>query len=371
MEAEGIDAVVITTPENVLYLTGVQIGGFWSPHALVLGRNGLHRLILREVESHWYANWAPQTWCDEWAFYNDSSPAADLIRDAVRAVSRNGVRRLGLEVARASLPHRTAEVIEGGVSPDEVVDSSYLVESLRVVKTDDEVVHLREAGRISRLGHEAAAHVLREGGSDAEAVAAGLSEMYAAGSEFVALGPLVAIGPESAMAHPPWRRGPVHPGELATVETSASIHRYQGPIERTYLKTSGLSDESSTATLRRLIDLAVACVTTVVSSLKPGMTSHEADSVARAFFRDAGVGDSFINRLGYSIGLAFPPVWWENDIMQLRPEDSRELRPGMVFHLVPALHVQGAGIITLSRAVLITEDCCELLNDMPLDLDPL
>jgi Xaa-Pro dipeptidase len=370
LDAADIDVAIFTTPESVLYLSGIQIGGFWGQQAIVLGRSGLHRFVVREVESHWHDNWAPQTWCTDWMTYSDSKPSAEVITDAVKSVGRGTTDRLGLELARNSISYQTVQTIAAATSPAKIVPVSHLVERMRVIKGPEEIAHMREAGRISRVGHELAAQALRDGATDAEAVAVGTSAMYGAGSEFLALGPLIAIGPESAMAHPPWRRSGVRPGELATVETSASVHRYQGPIERTYVKLTGLDDSSGTE-IQNLLSLVVACVSEVVDKLRPGMTSHDADSIAREFYVEANAQEYFINRLGYSIGLAFPPVWWENDIMQLRPNDERDLEPGMAFHLVPALHIPGAGIITQSRAVVITEDGCELLNDLPLEVDPL
>jgi Xaa-Pro dipeptidase len=369
LEAENLDAAIFTTPESILYISGVQVGGFWSQQAVVIGRGGEHRFVVRAIESHWHDNWAPQTWCTYWATYSDQRPAAEVIGDAVKSVAP-GSKRLGVELARNSVSYQTVQSVMGATGAEELLPVSYLVERLRVIKQPEEIAHLREAGRISRLGHEAAAQALRNGATDAEAVAVGTSVLYGEGSEFVALGPLIAIGAESAMAHPPWRREPARPGEIATVETSASVHRYQGPIERTYVKLSGLNDGRSAEETQRLLRLVVDCGTEAIKHLRPGMTSHEADSIARSFFAAEGVSEYFINRLGYSIGLAFPPVWWENDIMQLRPNDERQLEAGMTFHLVPALHVPGLGLITQSRAVVITDTGCEPLNDMPLELEP-
>jgi Xaa-Pro dipeptidase len=366
----GVEVAVFTTAESVLYLTGIQIGGFWGQQAVVLSSAGAHRFVPRAIEMAWHENWAHQTWCDEWMPYQDSDVPAAIIAEAAKAVHGGTPARIGFELERTSISHATVEAVVRATSPGEVVSVTDVVERLRVVKSPAEVVHLREAGRISRVGHEAGAEALRGGATDAEAMAVATAAMYREGSEFVALGPLVAIGAESAMPHPPWRRAAPRPGELVTIETSASVHRYQGPIERTYVR-AGAADDAAVERLNELLGAVVAATEAAIAGLRPGLTSHEADALARDVFAEAGVGDLFVNRLGYSLGLAFPPVWWENEIMQLRPRDERVLEPGMTFHIVPALHLHGAGYMVRSRALVLTEGGCELLNDMPLEVPPL
>ena len=121
----------------------------------------------------------------------------------------------------------------------------------------------------------------------------------------------------------------------------------------------------------RYLDLCAGATAHVIDLLKPGMTSHDADGLARGFFDDHGCGDLFSHRPAYSIGIAFPPLWWENDIMQMRPNDQRVLEPGMTFHLVPGLHVSDVGFVNQSAPVVITETGCEPLIDLPLSPEPL
>jgi Xaa-Pro aminopeptidase len=76
----------------------------------------------------------------------------------------------------------------------------------------------------------------------------------------------------------------------------------------------------------------------------------------------------FRHRVGYSIGVAYPPLWWENDVMQLRPLDERPLIKGMTFHLVPGVHVAGLGFANQSMPLVTTESGREPLVDLPLRL---
>src|SRR5690606_17704189 len=69
MHQQGIDQAIFTTPANVYYLTGIQLGGFTTPQALILDASGAHVFVYRLIEYFWYEHWAPMTWCDQWRPY--------------------------------------------------------------------------------------------------------------------------------------------------------------------------------------------------------------------------------------------------------------------------------------------------------------
>jgi Xaa-Pro dipeptidase len=224
---------------------------------------------------------------------------------------------------------------------------------------------MRQAGAITTVGVTAAADVIRNGGTDADAAGAAFVAMVAGGSDPLADTPYVAAGPRTAMAHALWRHQAPAPGEVVPIYMSASIKRYQCPVERTYVR--GQPD----ARTESMLEASIGAVEAVLADLRPGMTSHEADRIGRHVIEKAGYGEFFVNRLAYSVGIGFPPVWWENEIMQLRPSDDRLVESGMTFHLVPALHVPGIGFVNRSLPIVVTERGCEPLMDLPLRVETL
>jgi ectoine hydrolase len=59
-------------------------------------------------------------------------------------------------------------------------------------------------------------------------------------------------------------------------------------------------------------------------------------------------------RMGYPIGLSYPPDWGERTA-SIREEDKTELQAGMVFHFMPALWMDAWGLET-TETILIRED---------------
>ncbi|MEQ8514279.1 MAG: M24 family metallopeptidase, partial [Chromatocurvus sp.] len=67
-----------------------------------------------------------------------------------------------------------------------------------------------------------------------------------------------------------------------------------------------------------------------------------------------------ITRSGYSIGIAFPPSWDEGYIISLKQGDSRVLREGMTFHILPWMWgVEGDKTVGISDTILVTASGCE------------
>jgi Xaa-Pro dipeptidase len=336
-----------------------------TQQAVIVDSSGSHRFVLRRIEMNWHELYAPLTWCTDWISYTDDQHPADTIAAAAKQLRARPSRQIGMELDRRSVSYETVTRVTRLIEAGSVISASHVVERLRVRKSAAEIAHMRRAGGITRAGVEAAASAIREGGTDADAAAAAFAAMVRGGSEFFADSPYVASGPKTAMAHAHWANVVPRRGEAVPIYMSASVNRYQCPLERTY--TKGVP-ETKTA---RMLEAIVEATENVLSHLRPGMTSHDADRLARNVIDEAGFGEFFVNRLAYSIGIAFPPIWWENDIMQLRPNDERLVEPGMTFHLVPALHVPGVGFLNRSMPIVVTETGCEPLSTVLLRVDPL
>ena len=99
--------------------------------------------------------------------------------------------------------------------------------------------------------------------------------------------------------------------------------------------------------------------------IRPGVTSEEVDREARAVVEKAGFGDYFRHRLGYSIGVNYPPDWGEGEIISLRRGEERELRAGMTFHMVPLCLIYRDYGVGFSETIRVTDTGCERFSALP------
>ncbi len=89
------------------------------------------------------------------------------------------------------------------------------------------------------------------------------------------------------------------------------------------------------------------------------------EAACRDVIEKAGLYERFRKRTGYSIGLAYAPDWGEGHFLGLQRGDPTVLKPGMTFHMPPALREYGKYGFGVSEAVLVTEDGCEVLTTFP------
>ena len=105
-----------------------------------------------------------------------------------------------------------------------------------------------------------------------------------------------------------------------------------------------------------------------MEAIKPGATPHEADTAARNVTTNAGFGEYHRNRLGYSIGVSYPPDWGEGEIISLRQAEHRPLQPGMTFHMPPLCLKYREFGIGFSESIVVTETGCERLSELPCEI---
>jgi Xaa-Pro dipeptidase len=78
--------------------------------------------------------------------------------------------------------------------------------------------------------------------------------------------------------------------------------------------------------------------------------------------RRAGYGELMVTRPAYSIGIAFPPGWGEDNVGSIRAGDEQVLEAGMCFHVCPCLYKDGLGCVAASMPDVLTESSFESLS---------
>jgi Xaa-Pro dipeptidase len=145
-------------------------------------------------------------------------------------------------------------------------------------------------------------------------------------------------------------------------EFGGSVKRYHAGL----MRSAAIGEP--TDLVRRAADASIMALTKAVEAMKPGVTAGELDDIARGTISKAGFGEYHHHRLGYHIGIAYPPVWVQRAVFSLNKGVGDVLKPGMIFHLVPALLIPGVGGVGNSETVLVTEDGAERLTNFELKL---
>ena len=239
----------------------------------------------------------------------------------------------------------------------EPIDGSGLIEKVRLIKSAKELAYMREAGRCCAAAIDAGVAAVKGGATENDVSAALHQGLIKAGSEYLGHPPLLVTGPAAGLGMETYKRRKIAKNDVFFIEAGATYERYNVGLSRTVMV--GKPDAKWT----RMYEACRDGFNLAATAIKPGVTSHEVDRQCRDHIR--GRGYPFDKRVGYSIGIGFPPDWGEGRTQSINQGDTTVLVPGMVFHMVPNLRLAGEGSVIFSETVAVTETGHEILTRFP------
>ena len=355
MDAEGMDALLVHTPENIYYLSGHQTPGYYAYQCLVVPAAGEPTLLTRMGE---HANARAYSWLSSIATYDDGDDPADATLRCLSEYDLKSGAVVGCELKSWFLTPEVYLALRERAKAVSLAPGDGLVESLRVIKSPAEIGYIRGAAAVAEAGMAAAIAAVEEGRTDNDLAAAIHHAMMSAGGEYPSMGPFVAVGPRSGIMHGIWGRRIIRRGDAVTFEIGGVFQRYNGALMRTV--SVGRPD----AELVARAATAEAANSAVIERIRPGAMTADIHAAAARTLEDHGFGGARKGRrCGYSMGIAFAPDWGEGHLASINDTPNVELRPGMVFHLPMSLRdfdkKVGAGF---SETVLVTEHGKEVLT---------
>src|SRR5438128_11037916 len=168
MDERGLDAVLLSGPENQYYLTGYETTGFHSfPQTLIFPRTAPPLLVTRRIEAG-NAGAAHELACRG---DRDDEDPAEAVAAALRELGLAD-RTIGVEKAVPWLTVRLFEGLQHRLSAAALTDVSGLVELMRAIKSPAEIAYMRQAAVAVAAGMRAGLAVVREGANEREIGAA-------------------------------------------------------------------------------------------------------------------------------------------------------------------------------------------------------
>ncbi|WP_305984501.1 Xaa-Pro peptidase family protein [Roseibium sp. MMSF_3544] len=347
----NLDGILVSVPESIYWLTGLDHWGFFAAHVLVVNRNGEMALCCRAMEKITVEN---QVQNARFYGHQDHEELSDFVLKAIEDLGLKG-GQLGIEKRSLFLTPRHAELIQEGDA--NWVDASGIVDDLRQVKSALEMEFTRKAARAADLGTLAAIEAVRDGASDYEIAAAYHNRMILEGSEYPGFGPFIRPTTRLGEEHTTWRGDVFRNGDAVFLETCAAYRKYQAPMGRlVYVGGAPEGAEKSS-------ELAIEGMRAICAALKPGARAGDAYDAWRAVAASAGLHDYHRHHCGYMVGIGFPPSWTGGSMVtSLFPKSERKLETGMVFHAHSWFTNTGVVDYFISNTVLLTEDGAEILT---------
>jgi Xaa-Pro dipeptidase len=351
MGAQGIEALLVTDPEGMHYLTTYQTIGYYYFQGLVVPLEGEPFMVVRLLEE---TNVTTRTWIEHCRPYMDTE---DPIEKLFHSLEEFGLDKVRIGYDRKGYFFRTheQEKLFKLCSNAKFIECSGLVEAGRLIKSDYEIELMRKAAFAAEAGMEAGIKAVTVGASENDVAADIHYAMYKAGGEYPALSPFVASGPRCLIGHATWEGRVIEPNDCVMLEIGGCIQRYHAAMMRTVYVGEAPKP------LKEAESVVLEAIQATIDTIQPGITAKKADAVNRSIIAGNTIGAGQATRSGYSIGIGFAPDWGEGHILSLQPGETRLLEPNMTFHLIPWIQIPGLGVMALSETIRVTETGCESL----------
>jgi ectoine hydrolase len=363
MAARGVDLLIVTDPSNMAWLTGYDGWSFYVHQCVLLPMEG---------EPIWYGRGMDANGAKRMVFmtpdhivgYPDhyvQSTERHPMEYLSRIVDERGWGglRLGVEMDNYYFTAACYATLTRHLPNARFVDATSLVNWQRAVKSPREIEFIRRAARIVEAMHARILELVEPGMPKNQLVAeiyrTGMRGVEGHGGDYPAIVPMLPSGAEASAPHLTWDDRPFRKDQGTFFELAGCYRRYHCPLSRTvylgkppqmFLDTEGAVVEGIAAALE---------------AARPGATCEDVEAAWRRTIARYGLGKE--SRVGYSIGLSYPPDWGERT-MSLRPGDQTVLQEGMCFHLIPAIWQEDWGL-EISESFLVTAQGAEPFCRVP------
>jgi Xaa-Pro aminopeptidase len=242
--------------------------------------------------------------------------------------------------------------------PVELVPLQDVMVNIRKVKDDNEVDLIRKSVGVAEEAFEAIRSEIKVGQSENYLAGLLVFELRSRGASNSSFPVIVAAGANSSLPHYRPNETLVGRDQPLLIDWGALFKGYCSDLTRTLM----IGRVSSR--MKQIYKTVLEAQEAAIKFLRPGVTTQQADRVARDVIERAGFGKEFGHGLGHGIGREI------HEMPSMRKNGGEEeLRPGMVVTVEPGIYLPGEGGVRIEDDVLITHSGCEVLTTLDRSLE--
>ena len=337
--AKNIEALWITKPENKFYLSGFQSSNYFI--LLTEQRNYL-LTDFRYIESAKGLN-------DifELVLLTNQFTAADFL-------SSHAHLRLGIEYKSITFDFYN-EILEKS-KIKEVLPADQIIEKIREIKEENELVLIKKAANITNKGFLHLLDFIKTGMTEKEIAFELEIFMKKNGADELAFDSIVASGERSSLPHAIPSDKRIQNGDFITLDFGAKVQGYCSDMTRT-IGVGFLSQKQ-----KDLYALVLKAQSYALSQLKIGHTTMQMDKMARGIIANEGYGDYFGHGLGHGVGLEI------HEAPTLNPSSTETLAHNMVVTIEPGIYLPGEFGVRIEDLAVVTNSDIITLSQVEKEL---
>ncbi|KIL43835.1 M24 family metallopeptidase [Jeotgalibacillus soli] len=347
LSAQNADAALLTSTENIFYVTGFRS----NPHerwlAVYIPIQGEAVLICPGMEKE---DAVHSGWNGPIIGYTDIELPMELLHSYIEE-HKYPNRMLAIETAHLTVDR--LHILQHTFGKIETKSIEQKMHDLRIIKSKEELTHLKAAAKLADFAIEVGCAELAEGKTELDILAAIEFELKRKGITEMSFSTMVLTGKNAASPHGTPGLTKIQKGDLVLFDLGVVCHGYCSDITRT------VAFGEISAEQQKIYETVLEAEQAALQLVKPGAIAGTLDQTARKIIKNAGYGEFFPHRLGHGLGLnvhEYPSITSTSDLV---------LQEGMTFTIEPGIYVPNVAGVRIEDDVLVTANGFETLTTFP------
>jgi len=360
MKEQNLNALLIFRQESMYWLTGYDTFGYVFFQCLVLKDNGEIVLLTRAPDLRQAQNTSNIENIKIWIDKDNSNPTNDLkkILDELNLKGKN----LGIEYEAYGLTGRNALKLNKSLDNYcSIQDKSELITKLRVVKSNEEIVHIKKAAELADRALDEVWKYAKVGASESKILAEMNRVIFEGGGDYPANEFIIGSGKNALLCRYQAEKLILSNPDQLTVEWAGTYRHYHSAMFRT------IPIGKANPKHFKMHEGCIEALNNCEDKLKPGNKIGEVFDIHAKTLDDLGFNKLRMNACGYSLGATFSPNWM--DWPMLYTGNPYVIEAGNVFfmHMI-LMDSDNELAMNLGETYLVTENGNERLGKQKLDL---
>lgn len=338
LEKLNLDALLLTDYYNKRYFTGFT----GSSGKALITRNKKYFIS----DSRYTEQATKQVSKYGFEYIEDNGRSYDIF---VEIAKDENIKNLGID--ESSLTYTEYINIKNNFNFSNLINSSKELLNARKIKTNDEILKIKKAIKISEEALLETIKDIKPGLSEIEVAAMLEYNQRKRGAEKTSFDTIVASGYRSSMPHGVASNKIIQKNELITIDYGCYYDGYISDITRTFFIGDEIEDRMYEIyeTVRKANELGI-------SLIKPGIKASDIDKAVREFMKEDA--KYFGHSLGHSYGLEVH----ESPLLSSR--DDTILLPGMTLTVEPGIYIPNYAGVRIEDDIVVTEKGYEVLTSL-------
>ena len=353
LEKENIEAIIVTSPSNFRYFSGLN-SNFWEsptrPWFLIIsqkdpvkaiipsiGATALEKTIVKDIEV--------------WQSPNPKDEGVSLLKKIIKSFPKNS--NIGFELNNET--HLRMSVQDFSDIRNELLDYNFvdagrIIWTLRKIKSKNEIHNISKICSIASKVFDSFPEKINSKMTEREITAIFKRELINEGADYILYMACASGqgGYDQIINNPTEKK--LNNGDILIIDTGSTINGYFCDFDRNF--GFGEINKTSLDAYKKLWE----AIEITLEIIKPGISCSDIYSSLSKNIISKENNDSNVGRMGHGLGLQLtePPSIMSND--------NTLIEKNMIMTLEPSIQINKTKMLVLEENILITENGYKLLS---------